>query len=87
MMITKETALREGITNSLMGVMNRLNGLYTSLAFLIASKGFGFISGDQPGPNPGLAAKVLLCVFPCIAMILATGISFCLKLPERKENE
>ena len=78
---------REGIINSLMGVMNRLNGLYTSLAFLIASKGFGFISGDQPGPNPGLAAKVLLCVFPCIAMILATGISFCLKLPERKENE
>lgn len=78
---------REGIINSLMGVMNRLNGLYTSLAFLIASKGFGFRSGDQPGPNPGLASKVLLCVFPCIAMILATVISFYLKLPERKENE
>lgn len=78
---------REGIINSLMGVMNRLNGLYTSLAFYIASECFGFVSGDDPGTNPGLAAKVLLCVFPCAAMVLATVISFFLKLPERKENE
>lgn len=78
---------REGIINSLMGVMNRLNGLYTSLAFYIASECFGFVSGDDPGTNPGLAAKVLLCVFPCAAMVLATVISFFLKLPEHKENE
>ena len=77
---------REGIINSLMGVMNRLNGLYTSLAFYIASECFGFVSGDEPGANPGLAAKVLLCVFPCVAMILATVISFFLKLPEHKDE-
>lgn len=78
---------REGIINSLMGVMNRLNGLYTSLAFYVVSKGFDFVSGDEPGSNPALASKILLCVFPCVAMILATVISFFLKLPERKENE
>lgn len=77
---------REGIINSLMGVMNRLNGLYTSLAFYIASECFGFVSGDEPGANPGLAAKVLLCVFPCLAMIFATVISFFLKLPEHKDE-
>lgn len=77
---------REGIINSLMGVMNRLNGLYTSLAFYIASECFGFVSGDDPGTNPGLAAKVLLCVFPCAAMVLATVISFFLKLPEHKDE-
>lgn len=78
---------REGIINSLMGVMNRLNGLYTSLAFYVVSKSFDFVSGDEPGSNPALASKILLCVFPCVAMILATVISFFLKLPERKENE
>lgn len=77
---------REGIINSLMGVMNRLNGLYTSLVFYIASECFGFVSGDDPGTNPGLAAKVLLCVFPCAAMVLATVISFFLKLPEHKDE-
>ncbi len=78
---------REGIINSLVGVMNRLNGLFTSLAFYIASECFGFVSGDEPGDNPALAAKVLLCVFPFIAMALASIISFFLKLPEKKENE
>ncbi len=78
---------REGIINSLMGVMNRLNGLYTSLAFYVVSRSFGFISGEETGDNPALASRVLLCVFPFIAMTLASVFSFLLKLPERKENE
>lgn len=78
---------REGIINSLMGVMNRLNGLYTSLAFYIASSCFGFVNGDKPGDNPALASKILLCVFPFAAMVVASIITFFLKLPEKKENE
>lgn len=73
---------REGLINSLVGVMNRLNGLFTSLAFFVASEAFGFVSGDEPGDNPGMAAKVLLCVFPFVAMVLASIISFFLKLPD-----
>lgn len=79
---------REGIINSLMGVMNRLNGLYTSLAFYLASEIFGFVSGDDPGENPAMASRVLLCLFPAIAMVVASVITFFLKFPEsRKENE
>lgn len=78
---------REGIINSLMGVMNRLNGLYTSLAFYVASEYFGFISGDEPGENPAMAARVLLCLFPAAAMIVASVITFFLKFPkDEKEN-
>ncbi len=77
---------REGIVNSLIGVMNRLNGLFTSLAFYVVSECFGFVSGDEPGDNPALAAKVLLCVFPFAAMLLASIISFFLKLPEAKDE-
>lgn len=76
---------REGIINSLMGVMNRLNGLYTSLAFYVASEYFGFISGDEPGDNPALAARVLLCLFPAIAMIIASVITFFLKFPKEEK--
>lgn len=78
---------REGIINSLMGVMNRLNGLYISLAFFMTSELFGFVSGDEPGENPGMAARVLLCVFPAAAMALASVISFFLKFPEDKKDE
>ena len=72
---------REGIINSLGGVMNRLNGLYTSLAFYVASSAFGFVNGDDPGPNPGFAARILLCVFPFAAMVIASVITFFLHFP------
>lgn len=78
---------REGIINSLMGVMNRLNGLYISLAFFMTSEFFGFVSGDEPGDNPAMASRVLLCVFPAVAMIIASVITFFLKFPkDEKEN-
>lgn len=78
---------REGMISSLVGVMNRLNGLFTSLAFYVASSAYGFVSGDEPGENPGAAAKMLLCVFPAIAMILATVFSLFLHFPEKKNAE
>lgn len=76
---------REGIINSLVGVMNRLNGLFTSLAFYVTSEAFGFVSGDEPGDNPGMAAKMLLCVFPFVAMVCASFFSFFLKF--KKEDK
>ncbi len=77
---------REGIINSLGGVMNRLNGLYTSLAFYVAASVFGFENGDNPGPDPGFAARVLLCVFPFVAMVIASVITFFLKFPADAED-
>lgn len=78
---------REGIINSLMGVMNRLNGLYISFAFFMTSHFFGFNNGDDPGDNPALAARVLLCVFPAAAMAVASVVTFFLKFPENKKDE
>ena len=78
---------REGTISSLIGVMNRLNGLYTSLAFYLASEFFGFVNGDNPGDNPATAAKTLLCVFPAVAMILASVFSFFLRFRDEKKAE
>lgn len=63
------------------GVTNRLNGLYTSRAFYVASAAFGFVNGDDPGPNPGFAARILLCVFPFAAMVITGVITFFLRFP------
>lgn len=77
---------REGIISSLTGVMNRLNGLYTSLAFFFVSTKFGFVNGDDPGTNPALASRVLLCIFPAAAMVIASVIAFFLHFDEKDEK-
>lgn len=78
---------REGIISSLTGVMNRLNGLYTSLAFYVVATKFGFVNGDDPGFDPSTASRVLLCVFPAAAMIVASVITFFLHFEENKKSD
>lgn len=78
---------REGTISSLTGVMNRLNGLYTSLAFYVASTAFGFENGDNPGPSPDIASKVLLIVFPAAAVLIAAVIAQFLHFEDEKRHE
>lgn len=73
---------REGTYASAMGFMNRLSGLFTSLAFLLVSRLYGFESGDVPGPEPGNAARFLLAAFPFAVMLLSVLFSRFLKFPE-----
>ena len=61
---------RQGIYSSAMGFMNRLSGLFTSLGFLLASRIYGFISGEEPGMRADEAARFLLTIFPFMLMIL-----------------
>lgn len=78
----KHNLRREGTYASAMGFMNRLSGLFTSLAFLLVGSLYGFVSGDDPGPQPQNAARFLLTVFPFCVMILSVTISRFLKFPE-----
>ena len=70
-----------------MGVMNRLNGLFTSLAFYIAATVFGFENGDNPGPNPDLASRFLLIIFPGAAVLMAAIISLFLHFKDENNKE
>ncbi len=78
---------REGIFSSIIGFMNRLSGLFTSLAFLLLFHLFGFESGDNPGAQPGTASLFLMTIFPMIMAVLSLGVSFFLKLayPDAKK--
>ena len=67
---------REGIISNALGFMNRLNGLFTSFAFFLVFKLFGFESGLNPGTQPGNASRFLLTIFPTALMIISFAFSF-----------
>ncbi len=67
---------REGIYSSTMGFMNRLNGFFTSLAFLLVNRLYGFESGVKPGPDPDGASRFLMILFPVAAMACSCLFSF-----------
>lgn len=74
----KHDVRREGIISNALGFMNRLNGLFTSLAFLLITRLFGFVSGDQPGPSPDQASLFLLTVFPFVLSAISVVFAFIL---------
>jgi GPH family glycoside/pentoside/hexuronide:cation symporter len=80
----KHNVRREGIISNALGFMNRLNGLFTSLAFLLIGKIFLFESGDNPGPHPDQASLFLLTVFPFILSVISLVFSLFLHFPEDK---
>lgn len=81
----KHNVRREGIISNALGFMNRLNGLFTSAAFLLVGTLFGFISGDQPGTQPDMAARFLLTVFPLALTLISFAFSFTVNFPENQK--
>ncbi len=82
----KYNVRREGIYSNALGFMNRLSGLFTSLAFLLIFHLFGFESGDNPGSQPGTAARFLLTIFPLVLMVISLGFSFFLKFKQNHDT-
>ena len=78
---------REGMLTSLIGVMNRLNGLYVALGYKIMYSVFGFKNDLEPGTQPDIASKCLICVLPFVAMLLASIFSMLLHFDKKEEPE
>ncbi|MCX7029492.1 MAG: MFS transporter, partial [Spirochaetes bacterium] len=81
----KHDVRREGIISNALGFMNRLNSLFTSLAFYLIFVLFGFESGDNPGPSPDQASRFLLTVFPALLMVVSLVVSFFISFPETEK--
>jgi len=75
---------REGIIASALGFMNRLNGLFVSLAFLLVNVLYGFESGEVPGSQPGSASRFLLTLFPMLLMAISLAFSFFINFKKEK---
>jgi len=78
---------REGTFGSLLSVLNKTSGLFTSLAFLLVFRIYGFESGTNPGETPGQAAKFLTVLFPIAIMILCVTMSRFLRFDEKVPSE
>jgi GPH family glycoside/pentoside/hexuronide:cation symporter len=81
----KSGVRREAIYSNAIGFMNRLNGLFTSLAFYLVYAWYGFESGDAPGPNPAQAVRFLLVIFPFVLMVISALFARFLKFDEKQE--
>ena len=73
---------REGIFSSTMGFMNRLSGLIISLGLLLASRIYGFESGDNPGTRSGEAARFMMCLFPLVMTAIGVVFTFFIKFDD-----
>ncbi|NJD58479.1 MAG: MFS transporter [Anaerolineae bacterium] len=80
----KHNVRREGIISNALGFMNRLNGLFTSLAFFLVFVLYQYESGANPGPQPDQASRFLLTIAPPILMVISFVFSFFINFEELK---
>ena len=72
---------REGVFLAAFGVLGRLNGVIVAIALWSLTTVFGYHNGDRPGPNPDLAFRFYLSVYPVILLTIGTVISRFVHVP------
>lgn len=73
---------QEGVYYSLNHFIGRLSRLLEALALILLGLLFGYVSGDDPGPNPESAFRFLMSVLPFISMAAALLVARTLRLEE-----
>jgi len=76
---------QEGVYYSLNRFFGRLSKLLEALALILLGLLFGYVSGEDPGPNPASAFRFLMSVLPFICMAAALLLARTLRL-EAYEN-
>lgn len=71
---------REGIYTAVSGFITRSSGLISALAFFVVGVIFGYESGDNPGPAPGLTFKYLMSVVPLILLAVSVILSYMVRM-------
>jgi GPH family glycoside/pentoside/hexuronide:cation symporter len=78
---------REGIIANALGFMNRLNGLFTSAAYFLVFRLYGFESGDNPGTQPDSAARFLMTIVPPVLMVISFAFSWFIDFEKPAETK
>jgi GPH family glycoside/pentoside/hexuronide:cation symporter len=66
---------REGAYYSLLRVFGKLSKMLEAAALALLGVLFGYVSGEDPGPNPENAFRFLISVFPLVFLTLALLVS------------
>ncbi len=72
---------REGLFLSAFGVLGRLNGAVTGLAAASLPVLFGYVSGDDPGQDPGGAWRMYMCVYPFALTVIGSVAARFVRVP------
>ncbi|MFR1036833.1 MAG: MFS transporter [Acutalibacteraceae bacterium] len=80
----KHGVQREGTYSSLLGILNKSSGLFSSLAYLLVFRFYGFESGANPGAAPDQAARFLTVLFPLAVLVVCVVMSRFLKFEQGK---
>ncbi len=78
---------REGSFSSLLGIMNKSGGLFTSLGFLLMNLLYGYVDGNQVGPNPDGAARFMTVLFPLVLFVICVLFSRLLSFKENNRTD
>ena len=78
---------REGIYYSLLRVMGKFSRILQSLALALLGILFGYVSGENPGPQPQNAFRFLVSVLPFIFVLIAWLISNKLSIENKLDGE
>ncbi len=62
---------REGIYYGLNRFIGRLSKILEAIALALLGLLFGYVSGENPGPDPENAFRFLISVFPFVCLVLA----------------
>jgi GPH family glycoside/pentoside/hexuronide:cation symporter len=66
--------------------ITRLSGLVRSGVFMLIFVLFGFESGENPGGQPGTAARFMMILFPAALMVFSFGISLLVRFTRPAET-
>jgi GPH family glycoside/pentoside/hexuronide:cation symporter len=75
---------QEGVYYSLLRVMGKLSKILESLALVLLGVLFGYVSGENPGPQPENAFRFLISVFPLVFTLVALFIASKLSLENKQ---
>ena len=75
----------EALYYALLNVIQNLGGILQSIAMMLASLLFGYVSGENPGPRPDMAFRYLMGFAPLVILIMAwfAARSFLKDYPEK----
>ena len=76
---------QEGVYYSLNRFIGRLSKILESLALILLGVMFGYVSGEQPGPDPGNAFRFLMSVFPIVCLVIAWLLARKLNLEDQNQ--
>jgi len=77
---------REGMYFSLVRVIGRLSKILEALTLALMGALFGYVNGENPGPQPENAFRFLISVFPFVFVIVAWLIASRLSFEDKQSS-